>query len=155
MWLRDNPKGMMAAQATPPTFNGPAFAKWLRRWKESENLGWGDIAERSGLHESTLNLLARGKPQKAAQNRGQTEINPGITTIARLAYGLGLEFGYVASKAGIQGGGGDRWEHFGTAERDLLTKALLGLTADDPAEQATRDRLLHQLDPHLTQEVTA
>lgn len=145
----------MAAKETPPTFNGPAFAKWLRRWKESENLGWNDIAQRSGLHESTLNLLARGVPQKSAQSRGQTEINPGITTIARLAHGLGLEFGYVASKAGIQGGGADRWEHFGSAERALLTKALLGYAADDGAEQAARDRLLHQLDPHLTEEVTA
>lgn len=148
------------AQNDPPTFDAERFAKWLRRWKEAEGLEWGEIAQRSGLGVGTIQLLARGRPSKKAIERGQTELNPGIATIARLAHGLGLEFGYVASKGGILGGGADRWEHFSKAERTLVHHALRAPTLDfgpggDGGWEDQRQRLVHQLDQTLDLEVSA
>lgn len=130
----------------PPTFDAERFAKWLRRWKAAENLEWAEIAERSGLHVSTLHQLARGTPQRHRAVRGQREVNPGIVTIARLAHGLGLEFGYVASKGGLFGGGADRWEHFSRLERALVDSALRNPLFNAPGGwDVERRRLLDQL----------
>lgn len=142
------------------TFDAPRFAKWLRKWKDAERLEWKEIAERSGLHLSTVLQLARGHPQRYRAVKGQREVNPGIVTIARLAHGLDLEFGYVASKGGIFGGGADRWEHFSEAERTLIEHALsvptLALTVGGAWEDQ-RQRLVQELrqHDHHQEEVTA
>lgn len=142
---------------TAPTFDGPAFARWLRRWKEAEGLGWRDIAERSGIAIGTIQLLARGKPPKIALARGQTEISPGINTLARLADGLGLDLSYVLSKGGIAPGGHDRWDGFSNSERTLLHSALRSPTFDVGVGGWEQDRneLVQQLETTLTEEVTA
>lgn len=139
------------ALAPPPSFNAPAFASWFRRWKEAEGLEWPEIARRTGLARGTLQLLARGVPPKAALERGQTDLNPGITTLARLAQGLGLDLAYVLGKGGIHPGDADRWDAFSNAERALLRRALLayGLDRDAVAE---RNPLLQQLERTLTEE---
>lgn len=143
-----------------PTFDGPAFARWLKRWKEAEGLSWSDVAERSGIAIGTIQLLARGTPSKQARDRGQTGLNPGIATIARLAHGLGLDFGFVASKAGLLGGGADRWENFNRAERALLARLLrFGIPLAQPTDRSLSDHLLQELaaldSPTLTEEVPA
>lgn len=134
-----------------PTFDGPRFSRWLRRWKEAEGLDWTQIAQRSGIHISTLHQLARGAPQGNARRLGQTTIDPRITSVARLARGLGLEFAYVASKAGLTSPReGDRWAAFNAAERRALAAALTPNT--DPAVE----QLLGELLPHVhtDQEIT-
>lgn len=115
-----------------PKFDGVAFAAWLRRWKDAHDLEWSEIAKACGLHDSTLKQLANGKPQKGARDRGQTEINPAINTLARLANGLGLPFAFVASKGGIYGGGVGRWDHFTEVERAVIESALLNPMFNTP-----------------------
>lgn len=139
-----------------PTFDGPAFAKWLRRWRDHEKLAWGEIASRSGIHTSTLNGLARGIPQKSARERGQTEMNPGITTLARLAHGLDLDLAYVIGKGGLAAGASDRWDAFSDIERTLLATALRSPSPSITGSWDTvREQLLHQLETTMTEEVTA
>jgi transcriptional regulator with XRE-family HTH domain len=109
---------------TPPTFDGPRFARWLRRWKEAESLEWGQIAERSGLNASTVLNLANGAPQAGARRRGQTVIDPRVSTLARLAQGLGLELAYVLERAGLDPEHGGRWSNFTAEERFALARAI-------------------------------
>lgn len=135
----------------PPTFDGRAFANWLKRWKQGERLEWAALARDSGVAVGTLQLLARGIPVKSALERGQTEMNPGITTVARVAYGLGLDFSYVASKGGLNPGG-DRWMNFTKDERKLLA----GLLRDSPQSMngsaLVRERMLADIEKTLIQE---
>jgi transcriptional regulator with XRE-family HTH domain len=137
-----------------PTFDGPAFASWLRRWRDAERLDWATIAERSGLSTSIIQQLARGIPQKNARERGQVDIDPRITTIARLAHGLDLEFGYVASKAGLAPHDGGRWSAFTADERLELARVLrdeldlhAAVGSDPPAPELRR--LLDELEDTL------
>lgn len=135
-----------------PSFDAPRFAMWLRKWKAAERLEWGTISKRSGLHSGTLQQLARGIPQKGARERGQTTMDPRITTIARLAHGLDLDFAYVASKGGLHAGAGDRWESFSNAERTLLQHVLREGIPPLGAESLSM-QLLDQLDSTLTKEI--
>jgi transcriptional regulator with XRE-family HTH domain len=114
-----------------PSFNGPSFAAWLRRWKDAEGLAWADIAERGGLSMSTLAGIAAGDPPAAARRRGQTEINPGVNALARIAYALGLELSYVLAKGGLTPRYGDRWANFTREERAALLYVLRDTRADD------------------------
>jgi transcriptional regulator with XRE-family HTH domain len=139
-----------------PTFDSQKFGAWLRRWRQAEGLEWSEIAERSGLNRGTLQTLARGTPNKAARERGQIDLNPGVVTLARLADGLGLELGYVLSKGGLTVGSDDRWDHFSKAERALIRQHLSTTLVDtDDDEQQHRENLVHQLDSTLDQEVPA
>lgn len=108
-----------------PEFDAEAFGSWLRRWREAEGLEWGQISERSGLHTSTLNGLAQGQSSSQRQRGKAPSYNPPINTLARLAYGLGLELPYVLSKAKIiDPADAGRWSNFSDAERVAMARAL-------------------------------
>jgi transcriptional regulator with XRE-family HTH domain len=137
--------------SSPPTWDGPAFASWLRRWKEAEGLEWGQIADRSGLNVTTVQQIGRGQVRVPGNNPGQT--NPGISTLARLARGLGLDLAYVLAKGGLVVGGEDRWDHFNDTERALLRRALLAVLLSEDARSPERNQLLDELT--ITEEITA
>jgi transcriptional regulator with XRE-family HTH domain len=114
----------MSGKPTESLFDAPRFASWLRRWKEAEGLEWGDIAKKGGLSTSALHELARGTPRTHGTGRDRAKgINPSVTIMARVAMGLGLDLGYVLSKAGL-GTGSDRWSNFSRDDRRLLVAAL-------------------------------
>lgn len=116
--------------APPPVFDGPGFARWLRKWMEAEGIQNTDLAERAGISVGVVQVLRRGTPQSYVSRKGQSALHPGIETIAAVAHGLGLQFSYVASKAGF-GDEGDRWVNFSEAERTALFIALDGETDGD------------------------
>lgn len=131
-----------------PAFDGPRFAAWLTRWRDHERLRWVDIADRSGISYSIVQQLARGAPQASARARGQVDIDPRITTVARLAHGLDLEFGYVASRGLVNAGSGSsRWGNFSKPEREAL---LLALRRQEGGAIALK--LLHELRETITEE---
>lgn len=106
-----------------PRFDGPRFASWLRRYRDAERLEWTTIAQRSGIHYSTLMSLVRGQVQGS-----QHSTDPSATTLARLAHGLGLDFTYIAAKAGLLGDGeAPRHSAYNDREREALLTGLSGL----------------------------
>lgn len=117
--------------APPPTYDGLGFASWLRRWMAAEGVRVVDLAERAGLSVGMIHVLRRGVPADyVRRHRGQQVLHPAIESIAAIAHGLGLQFSYVASKAGF-GDEGGRWANFTEAERIALTIALGGESDDD------------------------
>lgn len=109
-----------------PRFDAPGFAAWLRRYRDAEHLEWKQIAVRSGIHYSTLMNVARGANQRIG-----ARTDPSATTLARLAHGLGLDFNYVAFKAGLLPGGDvSRFAAFSTRERETLLAGLM-YTSDE------------------------
>ena len=56
-----------------------AFAAVLLRFRKQKNLTHEALAERAGLHPTTVSLLERAKRR------------PGVETIFMLAHGLGIE----------------------------------------------------------------
>lgn len=127
-------------------WDGPRFGRWLRRWKDSEKLEWPTIAERSGLHVGTLQALARGT-QGARGNKPHNpdrSIDPSISTVARLAEGLGLELAYVVRQAGIDPHN-DRWSNFNQHEQHALVDALRAQLKIENAIHLKTDPLLLQL----------
>lgn len=109
--------------SAPPAFDGPGFAKWLRRYMESEGLGVAEVARRAGLHPGMLHLLRRGTPSSTAAAKGQKALHPAIETIAAVAHALELQFSYVASKAGFDSEG-DRMANFSFGELSALAELL-------------------------------
>jgi transcriptional regulator with XRE-family HTH domain len=110
----------------PWRWDGPRFGNWLRKWRDSEGLGWREISERTGLHESTLQGLARGtQGPRGGRNAAAIDksLDPPISTVARVAQGLGLELTYVIRQAGIDPHN-DRWTNFNTLERSTLHEVL-------------------------------
>lgn len=115
----------------PPKFDGPGFAKWLRKWMDAEGIAVDELAERAGLSSSMIHMLRRGMPSNNVRRKsGQDALHPAIESIAAIAHGLGLEFAYVASRAGI-GDHAGRWANFTKAERIALSIALGGKTDED------------------------
>jgi transcriptional regulator with XRE-family HTH domain len=127
-----------------PTWDGPRFGKWLRRWKEAENLEWGEIAAKSGVSPSMLHTLARGTPGTVARNAGQQGMNPTINTIARLAAGLGLDLAYVVSKSGIPTDT-NRWGNFNRRERAIFERALRAYSVIEGDGSVEIPKLLNEL----------
>lgn len=125
-----------------PVFDGPRFGQWLRRWMQAENITMPQLARRSGVSVGMLQQVRAGLPTSSARARGQTTINPGINTLAGIAHGLGLQFSYVAAKAGLSDAG-DRWQNFSPDERLAIAVALDG--DDDP--QALDRRLAELVSP--------
>jgi transcriptional regulator with XRE-family HTH domain len=132
-----------------PTYDAERFGSWLKRWRASEGLDWGDISERSGLHTSTLHQLARGTVQAKRGSTGGNAIDPKITTLARLAHGLGLDFSYVVSKSGLISDG-DRWGNFSAKERRELYRALRLAQRVLGEDSAELHRMLGELEPSTT-----
>lgn len=111
-------------QDQPQVFDGPAFAKWLRKWMEAENLEVGDVASASGLSRGMITTLRRGMPTAAELSRGQAnKITPALESLVGLAQGLDLDLSYLLSKAGLTSVG-ERWANFTPREREALAKAL-------------------------------
>lgn len=106
-------------------FDGPKFAKWLRRWMSAEDLQSPDLAQRSGLSVGMIHDLRRGAPAPwQVRNAGRTSPKTfDINSIAKVAHGLGLEFSYVAAKGGL-GGESSRWAMFTALERDAIASRL-------------------------------
>lgn len=105
-----------------PEFNVERFGSWLRRWRESERLGWRELSERSGLNVSTLHGLA-GHSVRRKTTVGKYD--PSINTLARLGHGLGLELPYLLSKADVlEVSDEGRWRNFSHDERVALARAL-------------------------------
>lgn len=98
-----------------PKFNGTAFARWLRRYQESEGFMWKDVAHRGGLGRGTMTSLVN--------NSSGSDYDPAIGIIARVAHGLQLDFGYVLSKAGLPVGKA-RMDTFSPREREVMVEAL-------------------------------
>jgi transcriptional regulator with XRE-family HTH domain len=134
--------------APTPSWSSTAFASWLRRWKDAERLEWGEIAERSGLHVSTVMGLARGTTKSVVKR------DPPIGTLARLAHGLGLDLAYILAKGGLIVGAEDRWDHFNRSERTLIHHALTSplLDVGRGAWDEQREHLVHQLAPITDEE---
>src|SRR4051812_5382211 len=108
-----------------PTYDDPRFGSWLARWKATEGLQWTEIARRSGIHTSMVHKLQRGVQDKGRPGAGN-KINPSAESLARLAYGLEIEFPYLLTKTGLLDFGreGSRWGSFSTPEREHLLAAL-------------------------------
>lgn len=126
-------------ETVAPAFDGPKFAKWLRRWMSAEDLQSPDLAQRSGLSVGMIHDLRRGAPAPwQVRNAGRTSPKTyDINSIAKVAHGLGLEFSYVAAKGGL-GGESDRWAMFTALERDAIASRL-GVDADpDDLDAAVR-----------------
>lgn len=120
--------------APPPTFNGPGFASWLRRWMAAEGIAVVELAKRAGVSVGAIHVLRRGVPADNVRVRkGQDALHPAIESIAAVAHGLGLQFSYVASKAGF-GDTAGRWANFTETERIALAIALGGESDDDDLE---------------------
>lgn len=115
----------------PPTFNGPAFAAKLRNWMQIEGLTVDELAERGGIHPSTVANLRRGTPGAGKKRAHQEVINPAINSLACIAHGLSVELSYVLAWAGL--GDGDRWDNFSDSERMGIALRLEADT-DDPAD---------------------
>src|SRR4051794_26294925 len=105
-----------------PTFDGPRFAVWLRRWCEAEGLTFTEVARRSGLSRGMVTQLARGTQRAGLHGRNGARIDPAASTLAKLAHGLGMDFVYVASKAGLDRDH-SRWASFSRHEREILLQA--------------------------------
>lgn len=105
-----------------PTYDGVAFAQWLKRWKDHDGRHWGEIAHAAGLSTSTFQLLIRGRQQPS---RGKGSLSPSAETLARIAHAFGLETSYVMAKAGLDANG-SRWASFTREERLLLMRLLSG-----------------------------
>lgn len=119
----DLPRGVLGA---PQRWDGPAFAAWLHRWMDANDILVVDLARRSGLSKGQIQDLRRGTTRPSAtkgSTRGVRNVN--VNTLAAIADGLGLRFSYVASKAGLTDEG-DRWAAFSPAERAILAERLGG-----------------------------
>lgn len=117
-------RGDVTTKTELPTFDGPEFAKWLRRWMEAHDLSVPGLAAASGLHKDTISILRRGEPHSSARKSQRThQIN--VNTLAQVAHGLGLPLGYVAARAGL-GDEGGRWDEFSLRERQAIAKRLGG-----------------------------
>lgn len=106
-------------QKEPWRWDGPRFGRWLRRWRDAEHLSWAEIATSTGLHISTLQGISRGTSQRTDGK----SLDPPISTVVRLAQGLGLELDYVVRQAGIDPHN-DRWSNFNGMERATLREVL-------------------------------
>lgn len=109
--------------APAPKFDGPGFARWLRRYMEAEGLSVAALSSRAGIHPSLITTLRRGTPNRHVAGKGQKALHPSIESIAGIAHGLNLEFAYVAGKAGF-GDDGDRWRNFTSGELNVLSELL-------------------------------
>lgn len=86
-----------------------------------------DLAESSGLSVGVMHDLRRGTPAPwAVRNGRQSAKSIDVNTLAKLAHGLGLEFSYVAARAGLLGEHPDRWAAFTELERDAIARELGG-----------------------------
>lgn len=117
-------RGLRVSRTTASEFDGPRFARWLRRWREAEGLEIKDIAARGDLSASTVQLFASGEPPSAGRKRGQTAIDPRVNSLSRLAKGLDLELSYVLTKAGLLDDHQGRWRNFTGEERAAIARAL-------------------------------
>lgn len=126
------------------TWDGPRFGRWLRRWKESEGLDWPTLSARTGLHTSTLHGLARGTQARSRGGDAAKSIDPAISSVVRLAEGLGLELAYVVRQAGIDPHN-DRWANFNQHERYALVDALRAQIKIEHTAHLMTDPLLLQL----------
>lgn len=129
---------------TPPEFDGVKFAERLRRWQQSEGVSVAQLAERSGLANGTIALMRRGVPVADAAAKGQTAIAPSVNTIAKIAHGLRLQLGYVASWAGLDSSS-DRWSNFSESERLAIALAIEADTDDSAAMDQAVALLKRQL----------
>lgn len=126
-----------------PTYDWGRLSVWLQRIRESEGFRWSDLAERADLGYSTLMALVhRGKAVRP---------NPSAETIAKLAFALDLDVGYVMEKAGL-GQSGSRWSNFTRAELDELQTGLRvrGVIARERGVHMSEalERLAKELDAH-------
>jgi transcriptional regulator with XRE-family HTH domain len=121
----------------PPRFDGPRFAAWLRKVMRHERLTARELGQRAGVHATTIDALLRGIPPRASMERGQKALSPAINTIYAIAHGLGLQFSYVASRAGL-GDDADRWSNFSAAER-LAVMVALGVGPEGQALDANEE----------------
>lgn len=114
----------------PPMFDAERFGARLRRQMAADGVTILALSEAAGLSYGTVQQLGKGVPTNSERTRkGQTGLSPSITSIARLAHGLGLDFCWVASWGGIEPG--SRWQNFTQAERRKLAALLGGEPADD------------------------
>jgi transcriptional regulator with XRE-family HTH domain len=91
------------------------------------DIGVADLADRIGVHRSSITQLRNGKPEKGASQK-----SPSINLIAAVAWGLRMPFDYVAAQAGLTWDGPlDRWDLLLTGrERTALAHKLGGDAAD-------------------------
>lgn len=126
----------------PPTvFDAERFSARLRAQMAADKVGIKELAQRSGLSYGMVQQLRRGKPSRNARvQRGQTELSPAFVSIAKIAYGLDLDFCYVASWAlpTVEEG---RWRNFTHFERAWIAAKIDA----DPA--ALDERLRAVTDP--------
>jgi transcriptional regulator with XRE-family HTH domain len=108
-------------------FDAAKFAAWLTRHMDAWDIEVGDLADRIGVHRSTIGQLRRGRPDKGASQK-----SPSINLIAAVAWGLDMPFDYVAAQAGLTWRGPiDRWDLLLTGrERAALARKLGGDAAD-------------------------
>jgi hypothetical protein len=131
----------------PPKFDGQRFSVWLPKGLRSQDMTIRNLADRSGLDRTTIDLLlARGRSgpdgvgRFAGRHRPRAP-SPAFNTIAAIAHGMELEFGYVASKAGVDPGG-DRWMNFSAAERRVLRICLGAVVETGEALDARLEELV-------------
>lgn len=129
----------MTVDAEPPTFDGPAFAAWLKRWMDAHDLRVPPLAAAAGLHTDTIFTLRRGGPATRQARLGQQTSQVNVNTLARLAHGLGLPLAYVLSKGGL-GEDEGRWAEFSPEERQVIA---LGLGGDPDNLDAILRELTH------------
>lgn len=128
----------MPAAPSLPRYNGPRFAAWLRRYGEAERLVWKEVAKEAGLSYSTVMHILNPETGRNRVRRTSAP-DPSGTTLARLADALGLDFSYVASKAGLGGGGVSRFAAFNPREREALLAGMMHL--DTGANERLRAEL--------------
>lgn len=142
---------------TPPTWDGPRFARWLRRWKDAEELEWEELAAKSGLSTSSWQQAARGTVLGRGSDTSPRSTDPSINTVVRMAHGLGLELTYVVRQAGVDVHH-DRWSPFNRIEREQLHQMLVAQCKLEHVmgvqTHPTMLRLMHELEATLATEET-
>lgn len=114
----------------PPMFDAERFGARLKRQMAADGVTILALSQAAGLSYGTVQQLGKGVPTNSERTRkGQTGLSPSLTSIARIAHGLSLDFAYVASWGGIESG--DRWDNFTQADRRKLAALLGGQPADD------------------------
>jgi hypothetical protein len=112
----------------PPTFDAARFGAWLTRQMDAWDVSVNELAERSGVHRTSITMLRSGRSHSGAN----AEKSPSINLIARVAWGLRMPLDFVAAQAGLTWDGPiDRWDLLVTDhERGVLARKLGGDAAD-------------------------
>jgi transcriptional regulator with XRE-family HTH domain len=105
----------------PPVFDALAFADWLTRHMDAWEVGVAELADRIGVHRSSITALRNGKA-------GYSTRDPSVNLIVAVAWGLRMPLDFVLAQAGLTWDGPtDRWDLLLTErERTALARKLGG-----------------------------